>query len=113
MIRDFLLAVGFICSAAIAASAQEAASSDTRQAWMKMRDIVPRMLTAPDGVAMDYWACFSPDGQTVLFSRTRDGGKSWELMRVAARGGEPAPFFDSPLPVSATRADWSISGKVA
>jgi Tol biopolymer transport system component len=113
MIRNFFLVFSFLCSGVIAAAAQDAAPLGARQTLMKMPGIVPRMLTAADGVTMDYWPCFSPDGQTVLFSRTRDGGKSWELMRVAATGGEASPFLGKPLAVSATRADWGKNGKVA
>jgi len=81
--------------------------------WTMMHGIVPRMLTSADGTALDYWPCFSPDGKTVLFSRTRDGGKSWDLTRVLASGGDAVPFFAQSLPVSATRADWGKNGKVA
>jgi len=80
--------------------------------WPTMPGIAPRILTSSDGTRLDYWPCFSPDGKTVLFSRTTDGGKSWTLMRVPASGGEAVPFFSQPLPVSATRADWSRTGKV-
>jgi WD40-like Beta Propeller Repeat len=45
-----------------------------------------------DPNATDYWPCFSPDGKTVLFSRTRDGGKTWELFVVPSSGGEARPF---------------------
>ena len=81
--------------------------------WSMMPGIAPRLLTSGDGTRLDYWPCFSPDGKTVLFSRTSDGGKSWTLMRIAASGGEAAPFFAPSLAVSATRADWGLNGKVA
>jgi Tol biopolymer transport system component len=81
--------------------------------WPMMPDIAPRTLTGSDGVNLDYWPCFSPDGKTVLFSRTGDGGKSWTLMQVAVSGGEAVPFFSQPLAVSATRADWGRGGQVA
>jgi len=113
MIRDFLLVLAFLFPAMTAAPAQEIVPRDTPRTWATVPGIVPRMLTSADGTALDYWPCFSPDGQTVLFSRTRDGGKSWELMRVAAAGGETTPFFGKPLAVSATRADWGKNGKVA
>jgi Tol biopolymer transport system component len=111
MIRDFFLAFVFLFLTATAASAQEALP--VPRTWAMMPGIVPRMLTSPDGTALDYWPSFSPDGQTVLFSRTRDGGKSWDLMRIAASGGTAVPFFGQPLPVSATRADWGKNGTVA
>jgi hypothetical protein len=81
--------------------------------WQTMAGIVPRMLTNPAGGKLDYWPCFSPDGKTVLFSQTQDGGRSWTLMRVTASGGDAAPFAKTALPVSATRADWSKNGKIA
>ena len=60
-----------------------------------------------DPNATDYWPCFSPDGKTVLFSRTRDDGKNWELFVVPSSGGEARPFTHSQLPVSAIEANWS------
>src|SRR5262245_60398805 len=66
-----------------------------------------RFLTT-GSVATDYWPCFSADGKVVLFSRSFDGGKRWELFTVASVGGHPRRFTHSPLPVSATRAAWSI-----
>lgn len=81
--------------------------------WPTMPGIMPRALTRADGTSLDYWPCFSPDGKTVLFSRTSDGGKSWTLMRIPVSGGEATPFFSQSLAISATRADWSKGGKVA
>ena len=66
-----------------------------------------RFLTSDPGAA-DYWPCFSPDGKVVLFSRSVDGKKSWEFFVVPTAGGDAHRFVRSPLPVSATRADWSI-----
>lgn len=57
--------------------------------------------------ATDEWPCLSPDGQTVLFSRTTDGGKHWDLFVVPTAGGAARPLTNVPLPVSATRPDWS------
>ena len=65
-----------------------------------------RFITS-DLSATDEWPCFSPDGQTVLFSRTTDGGKHWELFVVPASGGTAHRLTSEPLPVSATRPDWS------
>ncbi len=53
--------------------------------------------------ATDEWPCFSPDGQTALFSRTTDGGKHWDLFVVPTAGGAARPLTNVPLPVSATR----------
>jgi len=57
--------------------------------------------------ATDEWPCFSPDGQTVLFSRTTDDGKHWDLFLVPTAGGTPRPLAKAPLQVSGTRPDWS------
>jgi Tol biopolymer transport system component len=57
--------------------------------------------------ATDEWPCFTPDGQTVLFSRTTDGGKHWDLFVVPTAEGAARPLTNAPLPVSATRPDWS------
>lgn len=60
-----------------------------------------------DPAAIDIWPCFAPDGRTVLFSRTMDKGRTWELFVVPASGGEARRLSSAPLPVSATRANWS------
>ena len=75
--------------------------------WPVMADVAPRTLTRVTGNSFDAWPCCSPDGKTVLFSRSTDGGKTWMLRRVPGTGGEAAPFAKTPLPVTATRAAWS------
>ena len=65
-----------------------------------------RFLTSSRG-AIDYWPCLSPDGKTVLFSRTTDNRKTWDLLVVPIEGGEPHRLSSVRLPVSATRASWS------
>jgi Tol biopolymer transport system component len=65
-----------------------------------------RFLTSDPG-AIDYWPCLSPDGKTVLFSRTTDNRKTWDLLVVPIKGGEPHRLSSVRLPVSATRASWS------
>lgn len=60
-----------------------------------------------DPRATDYWPCFSPDGNTVMYSRTVDGGKTWDLFVVPTSGGEAHPLTNATLAVSATRASWS------
>jgi Tol biopolymer transport system component len=77
--------------------------------WPQLK-ITPRLLT-PSGGTFDVWPCFSPDGKTILFSRSSDRGQTWHLFKVAAAGGEAAPFAD--LPVSATRCNWSAQGMIA
>lgn len=52
--------------------------------------ITPRILTDSDDGRLGYWPCFSPDGQTVLFSESHDGGRTWQLMRVPTAGGAGA-----------------------
>jgi Tol biopolymer transport system component len=74
--------------------------------WPVMTGVTPRFITSMTGGGTDYWPTFSPDGKTVLFSRTTNG-RNWELFRVAASGGAPEAFAPSPLPVSATRSNWS------
>jgi len=56
---------------------------------------------------MDYWPCFSPGGELILFSRSTDKGKTWELFVIPSSGGQAKPFSRSTLPVSATRPHWS------
>jgi dipeptidyl aminopeptidase/acylaminoacyl peptidase len=73
--------------------------------WIVMHGLIPKALTGSTAGTLDYWPCFSPDGKTVLFSRSLDGGKNWGLFRVAAEGGTAELF--AKLPVSATRASWS------
>jgi Tol biopolymer transport system component len=74
--------------------------------WPMMAGVAPRFITSITEGGQDYWPCFSPDGKTVLFSRTTDG-RNWELFRVAAAGGAVGRFAQSPLPVSTTRPSWS------
>jgi Tol biopolymer transport system component len=87
------------------AGAAATAKAPVTRTWTVMADVIPKALTAPTVGTLDYWPCFSPDGKTVLFSRSEDGGKTWALFRVPAVGGKPEAF--AKLPVSATRASWS------
>ncbi|HEY4340354.1 MAG TPA: hypothetical protein VGM97_10455 [Steroidobacteraceae bacterium] len=73
--------------------------------WNVMPNAAARDITTRTTGVIDYWPCFSPDGKTVLFSRTLDVGKTWALFRVSAAGGSPELFAQ--MPVSATRASWS------
>jgi Tol biopolymer transport system component len=69
----------------------------------------PRFITSGHGF-IDYWPVFSPDGKQILFSRSFDGGRSWELWIVGADGGQAHQFAHIPASVSATRANWSPEG---
>jgi Tol biopolymer transport system component len=80
--------------------------------WQVMAGVTPRFLTSSGGDTLDYWPCFSPDGKTVLFSRTADRGRSWALWRVDVAGGTAAPFANPPLTVTATRAAWSAKNNL-
>ena len=67
-----------------------------------------RFLTAGN---FDLWPCFSPDGARILFSRRTAGG--WELLVVSVDGGAAGKLARSPLPVAATRANWSKQNLIA
>jgi dipeptidyl aminopeptidase/acylaminoacyl peptidase len=96
------------------AAAAKAPPPVAARTWPVMANVMPRAITqAPKG-SVDYWPCFSPDGRTILFSRSPDGGKSWRLYRVAAAGGAAEPFGDLPATLNASRPSWSTaSGKIA
>ena len=83
------------CSVASTAAAAEVTSSTAMSP--------PRFITSGAGF-VDYWPVFSPDGKDVLFSRSFDGGRTWELWIVSADGGEARRFARTS--VSATRANW-------
>lgn len=68
-----------------------------------------RFVTASPAV-QDMWPCFSPDGQTLLFTRTTDR-KTWNLYTVPVAGGTPRPFPPH-APASGTRASWSPRSNV-
>jgi dipeptidyl aminopeptidase/acylaminoacyl peptidase len=84
-----------------------AAKPPVPRTWSMMTGATTHEITPPIAGTIDYWPCFSPDGKTVLFSRTVDGGRSWALFRIPAAGGTAEPFAN--LPVSATRANWSMT----
>ena len=62
--------------------------------------------------SLDLWPCFSPDGKTVLFSRSSDQGSTWDLYVVRAEGGAAHEFAPVPLLVSGTRPNWSPATNV-
>jgi dipeptidyl aminopeptidase/acylaminoacyl peptidase len=96
------LAALLVATAAVAARAESILPSPTA---------VPRFITA-SARAIDDWPCFSPDGKSVLFSRSISGGRTWELWIVAAAGGEARKFTRERLPVSATRGNWSARNQL-
>jgi len=65
-----------------------------------------RLLTS-DAAADDYWPCFSPDGKTVLFARSLDRRKTWDLFVIPTAGGTARRLAQGTLPVSASRPNWS------
>ena len=65
-----------------------------------------------DSSAYDYWPCFSPDGKTIIFSRTLDDSKTWDLMFVSSEGGDVKSFSKRKLPISITRANWSYKNNI-
>ncbi|MDQ3918950.1 MAG: hypothetical protein M3348_10770 [Acidobacteriota bacterium] len=68
-------------------------------------------LTADPNVA-DYWPCWSPDGKTILFSRSADKGETWALFAVPTSGGQARRVSPASLPVSATRPNWSAKNNL-
>jgi Tol biopolymer transport system component len=74
--------------------------------------IVPhRFLAMPASDSLYYLASFTPDGRSVLVSRSRDQGKSFALYRIPAAGGSEEMVFDrSGLP--ATRSNIARDGRI-
>ena len=60
--------------------------------------------------AQDMWPCFSPDSNSLLFTRTIDG-KRWNLMTVSVEGGVTA-HFPKDSPALGTRANWSTKHNI-
>jgi Tol biopolymer transport system component len=96
----------------IAARRIDAATAERLQAphpqahnWPMLAGTAVQVLT---NSATDYWPAFSPDGSTIVFSRTTNQ-KQWELFKVAVTGGLATPLARTPLPVSATRPRWSAA----
>jgi Tol biopolymer transport system component len=66
----------------------------------------PQWITR-DTAALDQWPYVAPDGHTITFSRSTDGGATWQLMAIDRAGGVARPFLQKPPVVSATRGSWS------
>ncbi|NIP43101.1 MAG: hypothetical protein GWO41_02035 [candidate division Zixibacteria bacterium] len=64
-----------------------------------------RFLTS-DKETFDYWPCFSPDGKTILFSRSINGKETWSFYTVSFEGGEAQLFNIQSMPDSPTRPNW-------
>lgn len=73
--------------------------------------VTPRLLTKSAAQVFDVWPCFSPDGKTIVFSRSTNNGESWTLYKVATTGGDAVPFAQ--LPINATRCNWSAQDEIA
>jgi Tol biopolymer transport system component len=82
----------------------QAPERETQRTWPMLTGTAVQVLTT---TATDYWPTFSPDGATIIFSRTTDQ-KHWDLYKVPASGGPATLLARSPLPVSATRPRWSM-----
>lgn len=74
---------------------------------LRMKSQSPVRFLTSEANTTDYWPCFSPDGKSVLFSRSTDQQRTWEFFIVPSSGGTARRFSAKPLPVSATRANWS------
>jgi Tol biopolymer transport system component len=64
-----------------------------------------RFLTS-EKETFDYWPCFSPDGKTILFSRSINGKETWSFYTVSFEGGEAQLFNTQSIPDSPTRPNW-------
>jgi tricorn protease-like protein len=94
---------------ALAAAAKAPPPQVARDWALKLATV--RMLIPPDAGSLYYLASFTPDGRSVLVSRTRDGGKSFVLTRIPAMGGrEEVMFQRNGLP--ATRANVGRDGRI-
>lgn len=83
-------------------------SESSMNPWPSLVGAPARFITSDN---LDLWPCFSPDGARVLFSRR--AGERWELLLVSISGGPPQKLAQSPLPVAATRANWSKQDLIA
>jgi len=60
-----------------------------------------------DTTALDEWAYVAPNGHTITFARSTDGGETWRLMETDRAVGGLRSFLRDPPAVSITRASWS------
>lgn len=83
----------------------QAPEHETPRTWPMLMGTSVQVLT---NTGTDYWPAFSPDGNTIIFSRTIDQ-KHWDLYKVSTAGGLATPLARNPIGVSATRPRWSMS----
>jgi len=74
------------------------------------KNLAPHILT-PASTGFDAWPCYSPNGETILFSRSSNFGRNWHLFEIRPGSGNTVSFVD--LPVGATRCNWSSQGMIA
>lgn len=60
-----------------------------------------------DTSALDQWPYVAPDGHTITFSRSTDGGATYQLLATDRFGGATRPFLRQPPAASITRGSWS------
>ncbi len=106
MLKDWPATCAALVGVLLAVACGAGAHAGANESGSLLADQPVRFLT---GGAYDLWPCFSPDGTRILFSRRVRG--TWELYLVPATGGPAVKFAASPLPVAATRANWSRQSK--
>lgn len=90
-----------------ACGASVAHAGSPARAWTAPSSAPVRFLTSD---SLDLWPCFSPDGNHILFSRRVE--QKWQLLLISTAGGQPKPLARTPLPISATRANWAKRNNV-
>jgi len=91
-----------------ACGSPESHSEASMNPWPSLTAAPARFITSDH---LDLWPCFSPDGTQVLFSRR--AGEGWEFLLVSINGGPAQKLTATPLPVAATRANWSKQNQIA
>ena len=70
----------------------------------------PRRVTQSPPNAQDWGPSLSPDGNTLLFVRRRDGGFPEEILSVPARGGDPTLIAAEAAPIIGP-PQWTADGR--